>query len=66
MSEKSTAQLLFATSFVGVSRLARARRLLAAVIDSVGDGVLRWLGAVAGVVLVVVGVVLMIEGVRLV
>lgn len=33
---------------------------------SVGDGVMRWLGALAGVVLVVVGTVLMIEGVRLV
>ncbi|HSG79525.1 MAG TPA: hypothetical protein VLD62_08100 [Acidimicrobiia bacterium] len=33
---------------------------------AVGDGVLRWLGALAGVVLVVVGTVLMIEGVRLV
>jgi small neutral amino acid transporter SnatA (MarC family) len=33
---------------------------------AVGDGALRWLGAVAGVVLVLVGTVLMIEGVRLV
>ncbi len=33
---------------------------------AIGDGAMRWFGAVAGVVLVVVGTVLMIEGVRLV